>query len=245
MRDDKAAERRFLAGSPYLDVKYSEARAPHGTYPQLLAEWLLAHVYERPGRLLDLGSGRGDHLAAFAQLGFDVTGVDISPRSAEMASGFRVEVVDLDAEPLPFDEGSFDHLFSKSVLEHLRNAASFLANARTVLRPGGRIAVFTPSWEHTYRRIFYSEYTHVRPFTRQSLHEALTLAGFEDVTVRPFLQLPFVWRRPALAAVPALVRALPVPYRPLDRAPWPDNLNKLIRFSKEVLLLGTARAPAA
>src|SRR6266496_2911551 len=81
MRDDQAADRRFLAGSRYLDLKYSQARAPRGTYPQHLARWLLEHVYERPGRLLDLGSGRGDHLAAFAELGFEVTGVDISPRS--------------------------------------------------------------------------------------------------------------------------------------------------------------------
>jgi SAM-dependent methyltransferase len=243
MRDDRAGERRFLASSRYLDLKYSEARAPHGTYPQQLARWLLENVYERPGRLLDLGSGRGDHLEAFAELGFDVTGVDISPRSAEMAPEFNVEVADLDAEGLPFEPQSFDHLFSKSVLEHLRNAASVLANAREVLKPGGRVAIFTPSWEHTYRRIFYSEYTHVRPFTRQSLHEALTLAGFEDVSVRPFLQLPLVWRHPALAPLTSLVRALPLPYRPLDRAPWPDNANKLIRFSKEVMLLGTARAP--
>jgi len=244
MPDDDAAERGFLAGSSYHDLKYSQTRAPRGSYPQLLARWLLDNVYERPGRLLDLGSGRGDHLEAFAELGFDVTGVDIAPRSVEMGGRFRVEIVDLEAERLPFEPASFDHLFSKSVLEHLRNPASFLSGARAVLRPAGRIAVFTPSWEHTYRRIFYSEYTHVRPFTRQSLDEALTLAGFENVEVRPFLQLPFVWRRPGLAPLAGVVRALPLRYRPLDDAPWPDAVNKLIRFSKEVVLLGTATSPS-
>ena len=88
-----------------------------------------------------------------------------------------------------------------------------------------------------------SEYTHRRPFTRQSLAEALLLAGFEDVRVRPFVQLPAVWERPFLLPAVRAVRALPLRYRPLDEARWPDGLNKLIRFSKEVVLLGTARNP--
>ena len=243
MHRDPPGERAFLARSRYLDLKYSETRTPHGSYPQKLAQWLLDNVYGRTGSLLDIGSGRGDHLAAFAELGFDVTGVDIQAKSAELAGTFRVEIVDLDAEPLPFEPASFDFLFSKSVLEHLENAASFLAEARPVLRPGGTIAVFTPSWEHTYKRIFYSEYTHRRPFTRQSLAEALLLAGFEDVRVRPFVQLPAVWERPFLLPAVRAVRALPLRYRPLDEARWPDGLNKLIRFSKEVVLLGTARNP--
>jgi SAM-dependent methyltransferase len=236
---ERSDERNFLAESSYLDLKYNETRSPRTAYPQQFARWLVENVYQGTGRLLDLGSGRGDHLAAFAALGFAVEGVDIAPRSVELAAGFRVHRVDFDAEPLPFPPESFDYVFSKSVLEHVRNAASFLAGAREVLLPGGRAAILTPAWEYTYRRIFYSEYTHVRPFTRQSLHEALTLAGFEDVSVRYFRQLPFLWRRPALTPLAEVVRLMPLPYRPLDEARWPPMLNTLIRFSKEVLLLGT------
>jgi hypothetical protein len=45
---------------------------------------------------------------------------------------------------------------------------------------------------------FFSEYAHVWPFTTPSLHEALTLAGFEEVDVGYFRQLPFTWRHPWL-----------------------------------------------
>jgi SAM-dependent methyltransferase len=237
---DDHSENTFLAQSRYLELKYSDERAPQSAYPDKLASWLLANVYERPGALLDLGSGRGDHLAAFARLGFDVTGVDISPRAVTAAERFTVLEVDLEHEPLPFDSESFDFLFSKSVLEHIQNATSFLAGAREVLRHGGKIALLTPSWKHMHGEAFYSEYTHVRPFTLPSLGEALTLAGFEDVSVRYFRQLPVTWRsRPARAAAAALGR-LPLPYRPLHAAPWPQSLNKTIRFSREVLLLATA-----
>lgn len=232
-------ERDFLARSSYMELKYSEKRAPRTPYPSLLARWLLEHVYGTPGQLLDLGSGRGDQLRAFAELGFEVQGVDIAPKSVEMAGGLPVQVVDLEAETLPFEAETFDAIFSKSVIEHIRTAASFLSAARTVLRPGGRIAILTPAWEYTYRRAFYSEYTHVRPFTRQSLAEALTLAGFTGVDTVYFHQLPFLWRRPWLHPAVAALRVVPLRYRPLDPdARWPQRLNTLVRFSKEVMLLG-------
>jgi SAM-dependent methyltransferase len=237
-------ESAFLARSRYLDLKYSPERAPHTAYPDLLARWLLENVYGKAGRLLDLGAGRGDHLAAFSRLGFDVVGVDVHERSAELATESRIETVDLELEPLPFEPESFDFVFSKSVIEHLRTAASVLSRVRGVVRPGGRIAVMTPSWAHTHKRVFYSEYTHVRPFTQQSLHEALVLAGFDDVRVRTFRQLPFLWRYPLLTPAVSALAALPLPYRPLHRAPWPAAANTLLRFSKEVMLLGTATRPS-
>ena len=150
-----------------------------------------------------------------------MVGVDIAERSPELAGGFTVLSVDLETEPLPF------------------------ADARRILRPGGRVVVITPSWKHTYRDVFFSEYTHVRPFTAHSLAEALTLAGFVDVRVDYFRQLPFLWRRPYLLPLVEAVRLVPAPYRPLAAAPWPPALNKLIRFSKEVTIMANARVPEA
>jgi SAM-dependent methyltransferase len=236
-------EQQFISDSGYLELKYSETRAPRSEYPDLLAAWLLEHVFEQPGLLLDLGSGRGDHLSAFTRIGFDVTGVDIAPAAAKLAGGFTVHRVDFEADALPFADASFDFLFSKSVLEHTRNAASFLSDARRVLKPAGRIAIFTPSWRHMHAEAFFSEYTHVRPFTAPSLHEVLTLAGFEEVRVTYFRQLPFTWRHRWLTAPVAAFGRLPLPYRPLRDVPWPQGVNTLIRFAREVLLLGVARAP--
>jgi len=243
LEDRDAHERQRIAASPYLDLKYSTERAPHGTYPDRLARLLVERFYHRPGRLLDLGCGRGDHLAAFARLGFDVAGVDISERSRELAGDFAVEVVDLDRDRLPFPPESFDFVFSKSVVEHIRNTTTLLANVLEILRPGGVAVVLTPSWEHTYKKPFYYEFTHVRPFTAPSLAEALTLSGFEHAHASHFYQLPLLWERPALTPLTALVRALPLPYRPYDAAPWPASLNKLIRFSNEVMVLGTGTKP--
>lgn len=231
-----------LLDADYLDLTYSAERAPESDYPSLLAAHLLARWYGRPGRILDYGCGRGDALRAFAALGFEAVGADVSPRAAERAEGFEVVTIDPETSALPFDDGSVDFVFSKSVVEHMRTPIDLAREAHRVLRPGGLAIVMTPSWEHNAWGPFYIDHTHVTPFTARSLKDLLLLAGFEQVEAEHFLQLPFTWRHPWLRFVPPLVRRLPLPYRPYrERAPWPDGLNKLIRFSKEVMLLAAGR----
>jgi SAM-dependent methyltransferase len=235
-----------LTAPAYLDVTYDPARLPYTAYPRQLAAWLAANVFGRPGRLLDVGCGRGEYLQAFRDLGFDVAGVDVSPRAPALAPGFHVEVADLDRGPLPFPSQTFDFVFSKSVVEHTRQPVALLARARAALRPGGVAVVMTPSWLHTYWGPFYIDHTHVTPFTAPALADALTLAGFEVVGIRHFRQLPFLWKRPWLAPLVRALAALPLRFRPLSPdAGWPDRVNTLIRFSKEVMLLAVARQPVA
>ena len=152
-----------------------------------------------------------------------------------------MEVANLERDPLPFPSSSFDFVFSKSVVEHMRHPSSLLSNAMKALRPGGLAVIMTPSWAHTYWGPFYIDHTHVAPFTASSLAKALTMAGFESVTVSHFYQQPFLWRHPLLKPAVRALAALHLPYRPYRSAPWPDSLNKVIRFSQEVMLLGIGR----
>ena len=240
------AAEQLLLDSQYLDLTYSVERAPPGDYPNLLARHLLERWYRRPGRLLDFGCGRGDALRAFARLGFEPVGADVSPRARELAAGFEIVIVDPETSALPLPDASFDAVFSKSVVEHMRSPIDLAREAWRVLRPGGVLVVMTPSWEHQAWGPFYIDHTHVTPFTAPALRDLLLLAGFEDVESTFFHQLPFVWRHPSLGLVPALVRRLPLPYRPYrETASWPDSLNKLIRFSKEVMLLAAGRKGGA
>jgi SAM-dependent methyltransferase len=227
----------------YLELTYSEDRLPPSDYPSLLSAWLMQNAFRRTGSLLDVGCGRGDYLKTFASLGFEVTGVDSAPSAREMAPGIPVKVANIE-EGLPFADASFDYIFSKSNIEHLQQPGRMLHECFLVIRPGGLAVVMTPSWRHQWR-VFYEDYTHVSPFTLNGLTDALTLAGFSGVEVRLFWQLPFLWKRPWLFPLTRGLALLPLRYRPWDRAPWPESINKLIRFSKEVMLLGLARKAAA
>jgi len=244
LKDKLSQPGSVMERGEYLRVSYDPAKEPYTTYPARLSRYLCDSWFRGRGRILDIGCGRGEYLSAFQSLGYEVAGIDLSPAAPEFSPEHSIKVVNLELEPLPFPPGCFDHVFSKSVVEHLRNPDAFLARAFEALRPGGDAVIMTPSWRHTAWGPFYIDHTHVTPFTAPSLAQAMVLAGFEDVRVTHFRQLPAVWRMPVLNYFCQLIAALPIPFRPMDSfAPWPDALNKVIRFSNEVMLLAYAVKP--
>jgi malonyl-CoA O-methyltransferase len=95
--------------------------------------------------VLDLGCGTGRH-ALWLAAGARVTAADFSDgmlaeaRGKPGADAVRFLAHDLHA-PLPFPAAAFDLVVSGLVLEHLRELGGFFAEARRVLRPGGRVVV--------------------------------------------------------------------------------------------------------
>lgn len=97
------------------------------------------------GRLLDVGSNWGRWSIAAARVGYEPVALDPSLGAARAARrvavqlGVRVEPVVGDARHLPFPDGSFDAVFSYSVLQHFAAAAvvEAVAECARVLRPGG------------------------------------------------------------------------------------------------------------
>jgi len=243
MPERSSDKQTILKDSRYLEVKYSAKRAPIGEYPALLARHLMESRYKKTGRLLDIGSGRGDFLDAFSQLGFEVAGADISPLAAQNAGSYLVKTCNLECEPLPFSENEFDFIFSKSVIEHLHTPHNLVSGAYNVLKPGGVAVIMTPSWAHTYWGPFYIDNTHVSPYTIPSLTDVLQMAGFINISTQYFYQLPIVWKYPSTLPFIRLFSALPFSYRPYQNAKWPDSFNKLIRFSKEAMLLAVCQKP--
>ena len=234
-------------GSAYLATSYSQENRPVNPYVETMSAHLHDTVFNsQPGRLLDIGCGRGDQMRAFAKRGLACSGMDIALSAIDLAPGFDVRVANLETDASPFDAAQFDFVYSKSVIEHMHQPDRFLDVALSSLKPGGRACILTPSWFHTYR-IFFMEYTHVRPFTIEALETAMKMAGFVNVKVSYFYQLPFLWKNPALMplvkTLGVLANATGLPYRPVRQAPWPEKLNTLIRFSHDVMLMGVGERP--
>jgi ubiquinone/menaquinone biosynthesis C-methylase UbiE len=101
-----------------------------------------------PGRrLLEIGFGTGTDLLQFAKGGARVTGVDLTPRSIDIAQR-RFEVYGLegqfligDGEYLSFPDESFDVVYSFGVLHHTPDTARAIREVHRVLRPGGEAIV--------------------------------------------------------------------------------------------------------
>ncbi len=226
--------------SNYLKTYYNLDKRPLSNYPELLSEHLIDKFNIKPNsKLLDIGCGRGDLIKSFANLGLQVQGTDLDPESQELCAPFSVLINNIEIDPLPIKNNSVDIVFSKSLIEHLQNPERLLGEAFRVLKPGGRAIIMCPSWVHMGWGPFYQDHTHVTPFTKPSLRDILKLSGFSNAEVFHFTQLPLVWKFPVFKIFCELVRKLPIPYSPQNDVSFPLKLNKFIRFSNEIMLLGT------
>jgi SAM-dependent methyltransferase len=102
--------------------------------------------------------------------------------------------------------GSVDVVFASNFFEHLPDSGALLAvlaEARRVLRPDGRLLVLQPNIRYAYRE-YWDFLDHHLPLSHASMAEALVLAGFRVVELRPRF-LPFSTKS-ALPSWPILVR---------------------------------------
>jgi SAM-dependent methyltransferase len=89
------------------------------------------------GSLLDVACGGGGHTAAFAEAGWDVTGVDESADQLRYAAARGVRVVQADAGSLPFADSSFDAVVSIWLHTDADDFAAVVREVARVLRRGG------------------------------------------------------------------------------------------------------------
>ena len=227
----------------YLNVTYSNEKTPKTGYPYKLGTELIRRTKVKSGKMLDLGCGRGEYLEVFSKMGFDVMGFDIT---THMVDNFPTHTIDLETQLLPKKhKEKYDIVFSKSVIEHMKNPMGLLNAAYESLKPGGIAVIMTPAWEYTYWGPFYSDYTHITPWTKPALKDALKIAGFECLTVEYFFQLPYVWKFPWLKPIIKLFRKIPIPYQPNYNVPWSVSnwFNILVRFSTEPMLFSIVKKP--
>ncbi|GAA1591701.1 methyltransferase domain-containing protein [Kribbella sancticallisti] len=132
--------------------------------------------YEAGARVLDVGCGVGAQTVRLVtgSPGIELVSVDISEdslaqakaRVAAEAPNAQVEWHLGDLLDLPFEDGSFDHLFVCFVLEHLPEPQQALKTLRRLIRPGGTITLI----EGDYGSAFF----HPRSDAAQVLIDCLT-----------------------------------------------------------------------
>jgi SAM-dependent methyltransferase len=95
-----------------------------------------------PGRrLADLGGGTGNYALALERAGWRPIVIDRSPEMLARAAAKGLETVEADAQRLPFEDESFDAATMISMLHHVEDQSAALAEARRILKPGGRLAL--------------------------------------------------------------------------------------------------------
>lgn len=126
------------------------AQADFSAVNQAFVESLLVHAGRREyASALDLGTGPADipiRLAAARAL-WRITAVDASAAMLDLARanvaraamGDRIVLLQADAKNIPLPAGSFDVIFSNSILHHIGNVAPFWAQVKRLAADGATV----------------------------------------------------------------------------------------------------------
>ncbi len=111
-------------------------------------------------KVLEIGCGLGTMLMNWAQQGAICTGVDLNTTSIEQSKQ-RFKLLNLDATiqqedatRLPFEDNSFDYVYSWGVLHHSPNIDVSFKELFRVLKPGGEYGIMLYNRHSLYQAYF-------------------------------------------------------------------------------------------
>ncbi len=118
--------------------RYDDTRAASPSVLRALCEGLGG----APGRrLADIGGGTGNYALALQRRGWATVVVDRSVAMLARAAAKGLKTVEADAQRLPFEDRTFDAATMISMLHHVEEPGAALAEARRILKPGGRLVL--------------------------------------------------------------------------------------------------------
>jgi ubiquinone/menaquinone biosynthesis C-methylase UbiE len=147
--DKKSCGEIYAVGQSYRDYYQSHGKARYELEPYIID---FANFHEGKDKdVLEIGVGMGaDHIEWAKSKPKSLTGVDLTPKAVDHTKkrlsvyGLTSDVKVADAEKLPFDDDSFDLVYSWGVLHHSPNTPQAINEVYRVLRPGGiaRIMIY-------------------------------------------------------------------------------------------------------
>ncbi len=123
--------------------------------PQILAAWTALLKTSLPalkGAALDIGCGTGSISLILAQMGCEVTGIDLSPAMIALArkkaarSGYPIQFEEMDAAFPQFPPQQFDAIVCRHVLWALPEVDCVLSRWVRLLKLGGRLLLVEGYW---------------------------------------------------------------------------------------------------
>ncbi|HOE11075.1 MAG TPA: class I SAM-dependent methyltransferase [bacterium] len=178
-------------------VKYLRSHTQH-----YLMVFSLFEDVDSAARILEVGSFPGHLTILLKKMGYSVTGVDISPDAIlPLMTTFGIPVIrlDIEREPLPFEDQTCDVAVFTEVFEHLRNnPIHAILEISRVLKPGGLLLFSIPNitpmdrirfllgrdYQDSPLRAYqklqeFGFCGHFRLYSRREATEILQFAGFD------------------------------------------------------------------
>jgi 2-polyprenyl-3-methyl-5-hydroxy-6-metoxy-1,4-benzoquinol methylase len=164
---------------------------------KIIFDWVLRILaqYDAP-KILDVGCGTGCNLEYLRSHGYrDVVGLDFSTSALEFCHSRGLQqVVCADGTFPPFKDQAFEMITSLDMIEHVQEDAASLRALGNMLKPNGRLVIFTPAFQFLWS--WQDEVSHhYRRYTAPDLRAKVEAAGLhiEKLTYANTLLFPLIW----------------------------------------------------
>ena len=135
-------------------------------------------------KILDLGCGFGSGSVAISKFAKSVVGADLLKyKEWNLLKNKKVKFLVASSAKLPFKDNTFDGVFIKDVLHHLKNMDKALEEVYRITKPGGDIVIMEGN---RYNLIFYLYVTKIRG------HDHLTQKEFKKLILKYFSNSKFI-----------------------------------------------------
>lgn len=159
-------------GFGYTDSLNAQTGEYHRDKTYIQEEKLFENIFSRrvkevnkfikKGKILEVGCSTGLMLSLFQKKGFDITGVEISKKAAEIAKERGVKVFELPFEKIKFSE-KYNLVIFNHTLEHLKDPLKALEKAKSILTPKGYILMDLPNFDSPLAKFWKKRWEHLLP----------------------------------------------------------------------------------
>ncbi len=151
----------------------------------------------RHTKILDVGCGTGGAIIELKKLfpRAEIAGIDVIQMQVDIARsrfieyGVEAQVEVYDGKNIPLEDHTVDIVYTSDVLGHVADVQHWLHELNRVLKPGGRLAMFSESklGQHAYIRNYLLRHGlnvdphhefHISLFSKKELQQLLSDAGF-------------------------------------------------------------------